>query len=373
MGKFLTFGLVVVVCIILLNNTTAVVSDSTLLNEDRVPSRFLISDVNLTRSLFPDRCVYPSQYEIENTSSFQIRGNYEGLVSVSEESAVNASLTFIETSFPDELTSGLRLVAPEEGYWPGAPTLIIDWWPRWAMTIVSDYLEAAVYVNAISGRVVDFSLYVYDKSVSSYTPIQNVEEAESKVLDFFERHNYTLLPDAVYDGTNLFSQPRNPYYSVSFHQEINQTVISYSEIYFKIDATYGVIEHFTYKWIEIEMLPMNRIIPISDVPMIVQDEFIDSSEVNILDIKLRLEMIDFSPDSPEFVMRLLYAVEIVSGSAYVYNIDALTGEILSREILFSEPFLVVYSPYFQVMLIIAISLSVSFLSYRLLEKRKLGQ
>ncbi|MDF1541246.1 MAG: hypothetical protein P1Q69_20275, partial [Candidatus Thorarchaeota archaeon] len=137
MSKILTIALGIAVCLVLLSNTALVIDNSPISAEQDITPGLLLSDFNSTISVIPDRCVYPPTYEIENASSFLIRGNYESLINISEESAVNASRSFIEKAFPDELTSGLRTVAPEEGYWPGAPTLIIDWWPRWAMTLVS--------------------------------------------------------------------------------------------------------------------------------------------------------------------------------------------------------------------------------------------
>ncbi|MDF1539293.1 MAG: hypothetical protein P1Q69_10370, partial [Candidatus Thorarchaeota archaeon] len=214
------------------------------------------------------------------------------------------------------------------------------------------------------------SLYVYNKSVAAYTPIQDIEDAESLVVDFFELHNYTLLPDAIYDGINFYDYPTNPMYTAHFHQEINQTLITFSETHFSIDATYGIIEHFTYKWIVVENLPMNRIIAVDEIPRIVLDSFNDSTMANVLDIELRLELIDFNPDAPDFVMRLVYRAKVVRWNAYFYYIDAISGEILNKEALWSNALLIVYSPYFQIAIMLAIALTASLFSYYFLRKRK---
>ncbi len=328
----------------------------------------VIFDIDVPRSAIPDSCVYPATYDIEYNTSYLIRGNYAPMINVSEETAVDAAFAFLSEYLPEELLTGLRIGGTGEGYLPGNPMLSTDCWPRWMMTVVSDYIEAAVYVNALSGKIVDFALYSYDTSVFEYESIESTEEAENYTIDFLQSQNYTLLPDAVYDGAGLNSEPRNPYYILSFHQEINEIPISFGQIYFKIDATYGLIEHFKYRWIEIDEIPLDRVLPIDDINNIVLDAVSDAFWTTIRSTELRLNQIGFDPDSPEFEMRLVYEVMV---SGYIYTVDAISGEILSIAALFGSSFLIVYTPGFQVTAMLVIAIVVSGAAYKFVKKQQL--
>lgn len=328
----------------------------------------VIFDIDVPRSTIPDSCVYPATYDIEYNTSYLIRGNYEPLINVSEEIAVDAAFVFLSEYLPEELLTGLRVVESGEEYWPGSPMLTTDCWPRWIMTIVSDFIEADVYVNALSGKVVKFTMSSYETSVFEYEAIESTEEAENYTIDFLQSQNYTLLPDAVYDGVTESSEPNNPHYTLHFHQEINKIPISIGYLYFKIDATYGLIEHFTYRWIEIDEIPLDRVLPIEEIHNIVLEAVNDAFWTTIRSTELRLNQIGFDPDSPEFEMRLVYEVMV---SGYIYTVDAISGEIVSIAALFGSSFLIVYTPGFQVTAMLVIAIVVSGASYKFVKKRQL--
>ncbi len=372
MKKNVMICLVIVTCIIISSNVLTGNDLVTSTKSDTL-NRFVTSDINVPRSTIPDSCVYPATYDIEYNTSYLIRGNYAPMINVSEETAVDAAFAFLSEYLPEELLTGLRIGGTGEGYLPGNPMLSTDCWPRWMMTVVSDYIEAAVYVNALSGKIVDFALYSYDTSVFEYESIESTEEAENQTIEFLRSQNYTLLPDAVYDGADLLSEPRNPYYILSFHQEINEIPISFGQIYFKIDATYGIIEHFKYRWIEIDEIPLDRVLPIDDINNIVLEAINDTSENTILSTELRFNQIGFDPDSPEFVMRLVYEVTVACGGTNpkLCTIDALSGEILSIEQTIGSLFLTVYAQYFGVAAMLMVAVVSSGAAYKFVKKRQL--
>lgn len=368
----------VMICLVIV--TYIVISSNVLTGNDLVTStksaasnRFVTSDINVPRSTIPDSCIYPATYDIECNTSYLIRGNYAPLINVSEETAVDAAFAFLSEYLPEELLTGLRVVEPGEEYWPGSPMLSTDYWPRWMMTFVSDFVEADVYVNALSGKVVKFTMSSYDTSFFEYEPIESTEEAENDTIDFLQSQNYTLLPDAVYDGASLSSDPNNPYYTLNFHQEINEIPIGFGQIYFKIDATYGLIERFTYRWIEIDEIPLDRVLPIDDINNIVLEAINDTSENTVLSTELRFNQIGFDPDSPEFVMRLVYEVTVAYGGVNprLYIIDALSGEILRIDQLIGSLLLTVYAQYFGVAAMFMVAVVSSGAAYKFVKKRQL--
>ena len=371
-GKNVMICLVIVTCIVISCN---VLTENDLVTSTKsdASNRFVTSDINVPRSTIPDSCVYPATYDIEYNSSYLIRGNYAPLINISEETAVDAAFAFLGEYLPEELLTGLRVVGPGEEYFPGSPMLSTDCWPRWMMTLVSDFIEADVYVNALSGKVVKFTMSSYDTSVFEYEPIESTEEAENYTIAFLQSQNYTLLPDAVYDGVTLIDEPNNPHYNLHFHQEINGIPISIGYIYFKIDATYGLIEHFTYRWIEIDEIPLDRVLPIDDINNIVLEAVNETSENTILSTELRLNQIGFDPDLPDFEMLLVYEVTVACGGVNpkLCTIDALSGEILSIEQLIGSLFLTVYVQYLGVAAMLMVAVVSSGAAYKFVKKRQL--
>lgn len=289
-------------------------------------------DIDVPRSVIPDSCVYPATYDIDYTTSYLIRGDYAPLINVSEETAVDAALVFVREYLPEELLTGLRLIDSGEEYWRGLPTLSTDNWPRWTMTLVSNHIEAVVDVNALSGKVVKFWLTSYDTTVFAFERIDSIAEAENHTINFLQSQNYTLLPNAVYDGVSLYSTQVNPYYRLTFHQKIDEISIGFGEIYFEIDATYGLIERFSYKWIDLDEIPAESILTVEEINNIVIDNASATFWKKITDFELRLEIINFDPNSSNFVMRLVYNLYLkpiwgVGGDSY--TIDAISGEIVS--------------------------------------------
>lgn len=296
------------------------------------PNGYVVHDIDVPRSTTPDSCVYPATYDIDYSTSFLIRGDYAPLINISEERAVDAALAFVRGYLPEELLTGLRLIDSGEDYWPGLPTLSTDNWPRWMMTLVSDHIEAVVDVNALSGKVVKFRLISYDTTVFVFESIDSIAEAENHTIDFLRCQNYTLLPDAIYDGAGLFSEPSHPYYTLNFHQKVNGISIGFGEIYLKIDATYGIIEYFKYKWIDLDEILVDSILPVEEINIIVVNNATDTLWKKIEDTELRLDILDFDPNSSDFVMRLVYKLYLkpiwgVGGDSY--TIDAISGEIVS--------------------------------------------
>jgi hypothetical protein len=335
------------------------------------PSDNAVLEINVPRSPIPDSCVYPATYDIDYNTSYVVRGDYAPLINISEEVAVDAAIAFVSAYLPEELLPNLRLIDSGEDYWRGLPTLSTDCWPRWGMTLVSDFIEADVYVNALSGKVVKFTMFSYNATPFSFESINSVEEAENVVIDFLQSENYTLLPDAVYDGASLNSELVQPYYILSFHQRINEVSVGFSDIYFQIDATYGLIEHFMYRWIEYDDIPTDQILPVEEIERIVLIAGNASLWVRVSDIELRFDIMGFNPFSSEFTMRLIYEVYLkpITGiGGDVYTVDAISGEIISVAALFGSSNLGGYVPIFGFIVVFFVGIG-----YLHVKQRKLSE
>lgn len=327
-----------------------------------------ISDINVPRSTTPDSCVYPATYDIEYNTSFLFRGNYASQINVSEETAVDAATSFLREYLPEELLTNLRIGWE---HWPGSPSLSTDFRPDWRMTLVSDHMRATVFVNALSGKVVHFFMSGINTSVWAFESIESTEEAENHTIDFLRLQNYTLLPDAVYDGVTLSSASSYPYYSLSFHQVVDEIPVSFGWISFQIDATYGLINHFTYLWIEIDEIPVDRVLPVEEINSIVLEAANGTFLSEILSNELCFIRIWFGPDSPEFEMRLVYEVRVAAGiNPNVYTVDALSGEILGMDHEIGATF-AGYVPYVGVAAMLVVAAVSSWSAYKFVKKKQL--
>ncbi len=352
-----------------------VISSSILTGNDLAPSansdmlnRFVISDISFPRSATPDSCVYPATYDIEYNTSYLFRGNYASQINVTEETAVDAAFTFLSEYLPEELLTGLRIGAE---HWPGSPSISTDFWPTWMMTLVSDYIRTAVFVNALSGKVVQCILSEYDTSDLDFEPVESTEEAENHTIDFLRLQNYTLLPDAVYDGASLFSGVTNPYYTLSFHQVVDEIPVSFGWINIRVDATCGLITRFNYRWLEIDEIPVDRILPVEEINDIVLEAVNDTFLSGILSTELHFNRIWIGPDSPEFEMRLVYEVRVARGvNPDVYTVDAISGEILGMDHEIGVT-VVLYVPYFGVAVMLIVATVSSRAAYKFVKKKQL--
>ncbi|MGY5880814.1 MAG: hypothetical protein RTV31_11220 [Candidatus Thorarchaeota archaeon] len=329
-----------------------------------------ISDISVPRSTIPDSCVYPATYDIEYNTSYLFRGNYASQINVSKETAVDVAFTFLSVYLPEELLTGLRIGAE---HWPGSPSLSNDFWPTWMMTLVSDYIRAAVFVNALSGKVVQFYMSGYDTSDFDFESIESTEEAENHTIDFLRLQNYTLLPDAVYDGASPPSGVNNPsYYTLSFHQVVDEIPVSFGWISFHVDATYGLVIYFDYRWIEIDEIPVDRVLPVEEINDIVLEADNDLFSLSgILSTDLCFNRKWFGPDSREFEMRLVYEVRVVRGvNPDVYTVDAISGEILGIGHEIGVTF-ALYEPYVGVAAMLMVAAVSSWSAYKFVKKKQL--
>ena len=350
---FLIIGIVISSTLLMGMSNTSTITDN--------------SDINVPRSATPDSCVYPATYDIEYNTSFLFRGNYASQINVSKETAVDAATTFLNVYLPEELLTGLRIGGPEDG-WPGPPSFSTDFLPEWRMTLVSDYIRTAVFVNALSGKVVYFTMSRYETADFNFEPINSTEEAENHTIDFLRLQNYTLLPDAVYGGVALYSAQSHPYYMLTFHQVVDEIPVSFGEIYFEIDATYGLINHFVYRWIEISEIPVDRVLPVEEINVIALEAANGTFLSEILSTDLCFNRFWFGPDSPEFEMRLVYEVRVARGvNPDVYTIDAISGEVLGM----GHEIGVIFTPYVGVAAMLMVAIVSSGAAYKFVKKKQL--
>jgi hypothetical protein len=81
-------------------------------------------------------------------------------------------------------------------------------------------------------------------------------------------------------------------------------------------------------------------------------------------VVLTLALTEYHASETPFAMRLAYRIRAVRWEAYLFIVDACTGEILSRDFLMSMNFDILYSPYLRVELVLAVAFGLSLLSYK---------
>ncbi len=301
-----------------------------------------------------DLAVYPATYQIEEIPVFKIIGDYSKDIEVSEEEAVNTSMEFMSRYLPENLTVGLRVALPYEDYWPGAPQLILDSWPRWGLTLLSDYLEAWVFVNAITGTVVGAHLHIGNSVLESAgfyrdSPLSKTE-AELIVKDFLLLQNYTLPPDAFYSEIPWDMPTGNKSYTFTYGIALCQFVqgvrIPWGEIYVGVQSDSGLVRSFTYKWIDIQSISLQGIITEDEARSRVLESLPDPSMGNIVDSILELRTSTVNSSETAFEMTLAYELTLVTTWGTRYVVDANTGVILKAvPLLGGGQDVLFYSPY----------------------------
>jgi len=88
-----------------------------------------------------------------------------------------------------------------------------------------------------------------------------------------------------------------------------------------------------------------------------------------MDLVLALALTESYASKTPFTMRLAYKMKVGSLNTYEYIVDACTGRILSKDLLMSGNFNILYSPYLKAELVLAVAFGLSFLSYRIAMRR----
>ncbi len=323
----------------------------------------------------PDSVVYPQTYQVLDDPYFMIVGDYENEINVSMEEAVNASMQFLTRYLPTNLTTGLRVAeALENNYWPGAPQIIADYWPRWAMTLISESMHAAVYVNALSGKVTrvmlsidssDLTMIVSNAEGTSLT----TDQAEEAAKDFLVLHGYTLLPNAVYEGIITLPAVGHNYYWLALHESVDGVSVPFGSLLFKIEASTGIVTLFEYRWIDIEHIPIESILTSEEAKLASLANLDDPNEGAAISADLFLGMLGYDPDVSEFELKLIYYVTVITTASYRYLVDAHTGEILRIDISFDSGFDIIYSPYVRIGLVFGVAIMVSAVGFRIVGRK----
>lgn len=325
----------------------------------------------------PHPVVYPQSYTVEYNTSYAIYGDYADNITTTENEAIDAALKHLKDYLPESMTEDLRVAEPEDHTYPGVPFVITSYWPRWAMTLIAPSFHASIYVNALSGSVVhaiiraNVSQLLEFESFSPESPLTH-EHAEEAAKEYMQLLNYTLLPNAMYEGPvrkPAYFYGDDDYYTISFHQVVNGVLVQYGHLRLRIETETGLVSKFVYRWIDINEIPTERVISVESASQAVLENFTDPSVARVTDAVLTLALTRYYASKTPFTMRLAYKIRAVRWEAYVFIVDACTGEILGRGMLMSVNFDILYSPYLRVELVLAVAVGLSLLSYRLAMRR----
>ena len=323
----------------------------------------------------PDSVVCPQTYQVLDDPYFMIVGDYENEINVSMEEAVNASMQFLTRYLPTNLTMGLRVAETQENnYWPGAPQIIADYWPRWAMTLISESMHAAVYVNALSGKVtrvmlsIDSSDLTMIASNAERTSL-TTDQVEEAAKDFLVLHGYTLLPNAIYEGIISLPAVGKNHYRLALHESVDGVSVPFGEIFFEIEASTGIVTRFTYRWIDIGHIPIESILTSEEAKLASLASLDDPNEGAAISADLFLRMLGYEPEVSEFELRLIYDVRVITTASYAYSVDAHTGEILGIGAVFDGGFDIIYSPYARIGLVFGVAIMVSAVGFRIVGRK----
>ena len=203
----------------------------------------------------PDAVMLPAFPIVETETSITMRSDYDTLVQLNESSAVFAALNFIskiwylsDTNVSYDNSGGL-----DEG--------------SWHLRFFGDNLTIIIDVNAISGKV-DYFSSSWPTEHSPFLPSQdesrfaNTTELEELVFDFLYQLNYTLSPFARYIGPTLVYDYilHHEVYAISFYNFVNRALIEYNGVHLIADIEANAILRFSYRWINIDAIPMENII-----------------------------------------------------------------------------------------------------------------
>ena len=325
----------------------------------------------------PHPVVYSQSYTVEYNTSYTIYGDYADYITIAENEAVGAAIKHLKDYLPESMTEDLRVAEPEDHAYPGVPFVITSYWPRWAMTLIAPSFHADIFVNALSGGVVYANIWANRsqllefESFSPESPLTD-ESAEEAAKEYMQLLNYTLLPDAMYESPvhkPAFFDGDDDYYTISFHQVVNEVLVQYGQLRLRIETETGLVSKFVYRWIEIDEIPTERVISVETATQAVLENFTDPSEARVTDIVLTLALTKYYASETPFAMKLAYRVRAVRWESYEFIVDACTGEILSKGLLMSVNFDILYSPYLRVELVLAVAFGLSLLSYRIAMRR----
>jgi len=323
----------------------------------------------------PHPVVYPQSYTVEYNTSYSIYGDYADNITITESEAVDAAFKHLKNYLPESMTEDLRVAELDDHTYPGVPFVITSYWPRWAMTFIAPSFHADIYVNALSGDVVCANIWANRsqllefESFSPENPLTH-ERAEEAAKEYLQLFNYTLLPDAMYKGPirkPAYFSGDDDHYTISFHQVVNEVPVQYGYLNLRIETETGLVSEFVYRWIDINEIPTERVISVETATQAVLENFTDPSEAQVTDIVLTLALTEYYASKTPFTMKLAYKIRAVRWEAYVFIVDACTGEILGREMLMSVS--VLYSPYGRVGMVLAVALFLSLQSYEISMRR----
>lgn len=183
-------------------------------------------------------------------------------------------------------------------------------------------------------------------------------------------HNYTLLPNAVYEG--ISSRPattgRNSY-SLVMNERVDEAHVEPGYIYFSIHGTSGYVIEFVYTWLDIVSLPTDTVISSEQAKESALYALEDPSMGTALSAELKLRQLEFDPNRTDFELRLIYDVRIAVIEMYEYWIDAQSGEILGSAVFYGSSNALFFSPYVRRGLVFTLALLISGVGFAVVKRR----
>jgi hypothetical protein len=189
------------------------------------------------------------------------------------------------------------------------------------------------------------------------------DQAEEAAKDFLVLHGYTLLPNAIYEGIISLPAVGKNYYWLALHESVDGVTVPFGE------ASTGIVTRFTYRWIDIEHIPIESILTSEEAKLASLANLDDPNEGAAISADLFLGMLGFDPDVSEFELKLIYDVTVITTASYAYFVDAHTGEILRISPYFDSGFAMIYSPYARIGLVFGVAILVSAVGFKIVSRK----
>jgi hypothetical protein len=273
--------------------------------------------------LEPDPVVYPQSPVVETETSIRMESNYNNLVKVNESEAYSVALGFLSRIWY------LSEINISEDSVDGGWTILDD--GVWSFRFFGESAELYVSVNAISGRVKEFTSIWYNDS--PFIPDTNEScfasstKLEQFAFDFLNQFNYSLSPYARYVGPTLVYSHihHHDVFQISFFNIVNDSLIWQNGIHLYLDVNASAIVEFIYEWVHIDAIPTESIISLEEAERSAVDYFRDTESVfEIRSTVLAFERM-WSPSGYEY--RLGWIVYINSSDVAAMHIDAKSGTL----------------------------------------------
>jgi hypothetical protein len=215
-----------------------------------------ISTDNLTSM---ESLVYPSDYEVISERPYIIRVDFTNDYRVSEIQAELAAQQFIAKVFSNQSIQNLEIVRQT--------TKLFGDLPRWLISFrnksISEaiHIEAMVTVNAITGGIIGY----IGSPIMCQGVAVNQSIAVNCAITALKELGYYIPVNLRWVYWNHWVDSTNEddiTYRFGFQQVVNNTMIDtgIGSIYIEIDGITGGVHYLSYKWIQIDKIPIRGVV-----------------------------------------------------------------------------------------------------------------